>query len=91
MVQLSVFPWIAVLTVVFIRLTSGQNLDERAGSDQKSLMIVFDMTSSMASDLTQLRLGANDIVNDFASRNDTPIFNYILSLFDDPCKFNCAS
>ena len=61
--------------------------NERPGRDQKSLLIVFDTSGSMNKDLEQLRGGAQDIVNLFASRKDQPIYNYVLSLFNDPCKF----
>lgn len=53
---------------------------------QKSLMIVFDGTGSMSRDLEQLRSGANDIVNDLSSRANNPIYNYILTIFNDPSK-----
>lgn len=63
------------------------NYEDRPRPDQKSLLIVFDKTSSMASDLAQLRKGALEIVTNFSTREDNPIFNYILQLFDDPSKF----
>jgi hypothetical protein len=58
--------------------------NERPKSGQKSLLIAFDTTASMGKDLVQLREGAKDIVNNFASRKDQPIYNYVLSLFNDP-------
>ena len=64
-----------------------ENWNERPGRDQISLLIVFDSTGSMNKDLEELRGGAQDIVNNFASRKDQPIYNYVLSLFNDPCKF----
>lgn len=63
------------------------NWNDRPRRDQKSLLIVFDTTNSMAKDLAQLKGGAQDIVNNFASRSDQPIYNYVLSLFNDPSKF----
>lgn len=86
MVQFNILTCFVTLSIAFITLASGQEENDRPRSDQKSLMIVFDTTGSMSRDLEQLRLGANDIVNNFASREDNPIFNYILSLFNDPCK-----
>lgn len=53
---------------------------------QKSLMIVFDGTGSMSRDLEQLRSGATDIVNDLSSRANNPIYDYILTIFNDPSK-----
>lgn len=62
--------------------------NDRPRRDQKSLLIVFDTTQSMDRDLEQLRYGATDIVNNFAVRKDQPIYNYVLSLFNDPGKFH---
>lgn len=56
----------------------------RARPDQKSLLIVFDATASMAADLEQLRSGAREIVNLLAAQAENPIYNYILSVFRDP-------
>jgi hypothetical protein len=66
------------------------NWDDRPRRDQKSLLIVFDTTGSMDSDLVEMKTGAQDIVNNFAKRSDQPIFNYVLSLFNDPGKFEKA-
>lgn len=55
--------------------------------EQKSLLIAFDATGSMATDLNQLRAGAQEIVKMFAKRDDNPIYDYILSIFRDPGKF----
>lgn len=60
---------------------------DRPKRDQKSLLIVFDTTGSMGKDLVEMRGGANDIVNNFARRSEQPIFNYVLSLFNDPSKY----
>lgn len=57
---------------------------DRPRPDQKSLLIVFDATISMNPDLAQLREGAQEIVTKFASREDNPIYNYILSVYRDP-------
>lgn len=56
-------------------------------SDQRSLLIVFDATGSMAGDLAQLRAGAIEIVNELSEKENNPVFNYILSVFRDPGKF----
>ncbi|CRK97351.1 CLUMA_CG010742, isoform A [Clunio marinus] len=58
--------------------------EDFAWQDQKSLVIVFDMTSSMRVDIEQLRAAAIEIVNELSEREDNVIENYILSLFDDP-------
>jgi hypothetical protein len=55
-----------------------------SGINQKSLMIIFDATASMGDDLAQLRAAAIDIINDFSSRTDNPIFNYVLAIYRDP-------
>lgn len=60
---------------------------ERPRIDQKSLLIIFDGTGSMYDDLQQLRLGAQEIVNDLSSRNDSPIFNYVLVVYRDPSEY----
>lgn len=60
--------------------------NDRARPDQKSLMIIFDTTGSMSDDLDQLRGAAEEIVNTFSAKANNPIYNYILSLFNDPSK-----
>ena len=60
--------------------------NDRARPDQKSLLIVFDTTGSMSRDLNQLKNGAKDIVKAFSAKTNDPIFNYVLSLFNDPSK-----
>lgn len=52
---------------------------------QKSLLIVFDGTSSMNDDLAQMRDAAKEIMTNLSSRKDKPIKNYVLSVFRDPC------
>jgi hypothetical protein len=65
--------------------------NDRARLDQKSLLIIFDTTNSMGSDLEQLRSAALDVVKVFAAKKNEPIFNYVLSLFNDPSKmFSCS-
>lgn len=59
---------------------------KRPRADQKSLLLIFDGTGSMHDDLQQLRLGAQEIINDLSSRNDSPIFNYVLVVYRDPSK-----
>lgn len=59
---------------------------DRPRADQKSLLIIFDGTGSMYDDLQQLRMGAQEIINDLSSRNDSPIFNYVLVVYRDPSE-----
>lgn len=66
---------------------SGADWNDRPAPDQKSLVIVFDTTGSMSNDLAQLRGGAEDIVNTFSMKDNNPIYNYVLSLFNDPSEF----
>jgi len=40
----------------------------------------------MHDDLQQLRSGAQEIINDLSSRDDNPIYNYVLVVFRDPSK-----
>ena len=54
--------------------------------NQKSLVLIFDGTGSMTTDLEQLRTAAKQIVNELSLREDNPIFNYILVIFRDPGK-----
>lgn len=63
-----------------------KKLQNRPRADQKSLLIIFDGTGSMHDDLQQLRAGAQEIINDLSSRNDSPIFNYVLVVYRDPSK-----
>lgn len=56
----------------------------RPRPDQKSLLIIFDATGSMSDDLAQLRSGAKEIVNKLTSSEESPIYNYVLSVFRDP-------
>lgn len=51
---------------------------------QKSLLLVFDSTGSMSSELVELRGAVQEIVSKQAGRNDSTIYNYILSVFNDP-------
>lgn len=60
---------------------------KRPRADQKSLLIIFDGTGSMHDDLQQLRSGAQEIINDLSSRNDSPIFNYVLVVYRDPSEY----
>lgn len=55
----------------------------RPRPDQKSLLLVFDNTDSMSSDLAQLQEAARAIVNTLAGLEEKPIYNYILSVFND--------
>lgn len=41
----------------------------------------------MGGDLEQMKAGAREIVLDFSSRSNNPIYNYILVAFDDPGKY----
>lgn len=56
----------------------------RRRPDQRSLIIVFDATGSMATDLNQLRTSAKVIVNKLATYKENPIHNFVLSVFRDP-------
>lgn len=56
----------------------------RPRPDQRSLLIIFDATGSMSTDLMQLRGAAQEIINTFSSRENNPIYNYVLSIFRDP-------
>ncbi|XP_031619928.1 hemicentin-1-like [Contarinia nasturtii] len=48
---------------------------------QKSLVLVFDATSSMKDDLDQLRKGVTMLVNKFSKIEDNPFYNYIFVPF----------
>lgn len=87
MVQLNISPCIAVLFLGLVTLASSQNDTDRPRDDQKSLMIVFDITGSMTEELEQVKEGINEIIEKFSTRKDELIYNYILSMFDDPSKF----
>lgn len=54
--------------------------------DQKDLLIVFDSTGSMGTDLAQLRAAAIEIIDKLSEKAEDPINNFILSVFNDPCK-----
>lgn len=70
----------------FAKTSVGGDWNDRPRPDQKSLIIAFDTTGSMSADLEQLRSAASEIVNIFSAKDSNPIFNYILSLFNDPSK-----
>lgn len=53
---------------------------------QKSLLIVFDGTGSMDNNLAQLKPIVEDIIKEYSSRADKPIYNYVLTVFNDPGK-----
>jgi hypothetical protein len=53
---------------------------------QRSLLIVFDGTSSMGNDLEQMRTAAKQIINELSGRENKPIKNYVLTVFKDPSK-----
>lgn len=55
--------------------------------DQRSLLIIFDGTASMWDDLQQLRNSAKRIVAELSTRDDNPIFNYVLVIFRDPSEW----
>jgi len=59
----------------------------RPRPDQRSLLIVFDATGSMHDDLTQLRAGAQEIINEMSARDDNPIYNYVLVVYRDPSEY----
>ncbi|XP_037907235.1 hemicentin-1-like isoform X2 [Hermetia illucens] len=51
---------------------------------QTSLVFIFDDTGSMHDDLKELRKGAKKITQEFANRENNPIYDYILVRFNDP-------
>lgn len=68
-----------------------KNFKDRPRPDQRSLLIIFDATGSMHDDLEQLRIGAQEIVNELSAREDNPIYNYVLVVYRDPSKFHALS
>lgn len=70
---------------------SKRDASDEPRDDQKSLLIIFDSTGSMVPHIVQMRIAAKQIVNFFADRDDKPIYNYILSVFNDPSKINSVS
>lgn len=75
------------LVCIMVMISGSDVKDATARVDQRSLLIIFDGTSSMGGDLVQLRSAAQEIINEFSNRKDNPIFNYILVVFRDPGKF----
>lgn len=67
----------------------------RARPDQKSLLIIFDATGSMTTNLAQVKVSAQQIVVELAEHAENPIYNYVLSVFRDegsiPSKIFCFS
>lgn len=59
-----------------------RNVSQAEG--QKDLLIVFDATGSMGTDLAQLRSAAIEIVNELSRKEEDPINNFVLSVFRDP-------
>lgn len=56
--------------------------------EKKSLLIVFDGTSSMGADLTQMRGAAKKLIAELSERKDKPIKNYVLTVFKDPSRYD---
>lgn len=54
--------------------------------DEKSLVIIFDGTNSMADVLIQLRTAAIEIIDKLTAQNENHIKNYILVVFRDPSE-----
>jgi hypothetical protein len=54
-----------------------------ATEQQRSLVFVCDATGSMSDDLKAVHEGSKEILNSFASRQDQPFGNYVLSVFRD--------
>lgn len=71
-----------LIIILSITFTTSQKLH------QKSLLIVFDGTGSMGNNLAQLKPIAKEIVNDYSARDDKPIYDYILTVFNDPSKYS---
>lgn len=70
--------------------TSVCNNDNQVEDGQKDLLIVFDATGSMRTDLAQLREAAIEIVKDLSNKEQDPINKYVLSVFRDPGKLKKA-
>lgn len=71
--------WCLLIGVALFASTSADNAIK-----QRSLVIVFDTTASMGDDLDQLRDAAITIVKEFEALKNNPIYNYVLSPFNDP-------
>lgn len=59
----------------------------RPRPDQKSLLIIFDATGSMATDLVQMKASAQEIIVELSEHEENPIYNFVLSVFRDPGTF----
>lgn len=55
----------------------------RERPDQKSLLIIFDATGSMSTNLAQVKASAQEIVVALAEHAENPIYNYVLSAYRD--------
>ena len=64
--------------------TKTSYLKDQPKPDQRSLLMIFDTTGSMGTDLVQLKQSASEIVQELSTRADNPIYNYILVEFNDP-------
>ncbi len=51
-----------------------------------SLVFVFDVTGSMAGELSQVKEGARQILNVISQKKEKTIYNYIMVPFNDPGK-----
>lgn len=77
--RLSEILWCVFVGVALFVSTTAAN-----ATRQRSLVIVFDTTASMGDDLVQLREAAIMIVEEFKALKNNPIYNYVLSPFNDP-------
>lgn len=78
-----------VATLLTILLTTHATFNVQVSrQNRRSLLIVFDTTKSMYDDLTLLRNAAKEIATNFEKRVKKPIYNYGLTLFNDPSEFH---
>jgi hypothetical protein len=75
---------IETTTIANIPTTQKPDPVSRTKNIKRSLLIIFDSTGSMSTDLAQLRSAAKQIVGNFSARAEKPIQNYVLSVYNDP-------
>lgn len=57
-----------------------------AAQKQRSLVIIFDVTSSMEDDMEDMKAGAHMLAEKIANAKNKPVENFILVPFTDPRK-----
>jgi hypothetical protein len=80
---------ISAALIAFALANASPPLDgdsSRPRPEQKSLVIVFDTTASMTSELEQVRREAKAIVEYAADLDENPFYNFIFVDFNDPGK-----